>query len=154
MLNDLRKFFEEKLLPSASETESTDRGIEYATAALFIELAKSDFTQDDDEHQMIFDTLKTTFGLEEDELSELVSLAESASADANDLYQFTSLVNKHYQTRQKIALLENFWRVAYADGRLDKYEEHFIRKVAGLINLAPSEFIKTKLRVKEQSKPL
>ena len=152
MLNNLKKFFEEKLLPSESETDSTVHGIEYATAALFIELAKSDFAQDDVEQQLIFKTLKTTFHLNEDELNELVSLAESASTDASDLYQFTSLVNQHYRTEQKIALLENFWRVAYADGRLDKYEEHFIRKVCGLINLAPSEFIKTKLRVKQQTK--
>jgi uncharacterized tellurite resistance protein B-like protein len=51
---------------------------------------------------------------------------------------------------QKIALLESLWRVAFADGRLDKYEEQFIRRIAGLINLPPSEFTKTKLRIKHQ----
>jgi len=145
MLTKLKKFFD---LPTENDASGTSHGIEYASAALLVELAKSDFKQDESEQQQIFATLEDTFDLSKDELGELVELAESASAEASDLYQFTSLVNEHYSNAQKIALLENFWRLAYADGRLDKYEEHFIRKVTGLINLAPSEFIKAKLRVK------
>jgi len=93
--------------------------------------------------------LRDTFALADADLQELLALAESGTSDANDIFQFTSLVNDHYTNDQKIMLLENFWKVAYADGRLDKYEEQFIRKVAGLINLPPSEFTKTKHRVKQ-----
>ena len=149
MLKDLKNFFEQHLLPSEEESESEVSGIEYATAALLIELAKADFDEDILERQLIFATLRDTFELSDEDLEELVSLAESASADANDLFQFTSLVNQHYSNEEKILLLENFWKVAYADGRLDKYEEQFIRKVGGLINLPPSEFTKTKLRVRK-----
>ncbi len=149
MLKDLKNFFEQHLLPSEEESESEVGGIEYATAALLIELAKADFDEDILERQLIFATLRDTFELSDEDLEELVSLAESASADANDLFQFTSLVNQYYSNEEKILLLENFWKVAYADGRLDKYEEQFIRKVAGLINLPPSEFTKTKLRVRK-----
>ena len=93
--------------------------------------------------------LRTTFDLNNGELEELVSMAEEASTDAHDLFQFTSLVNQYYSSDEKIRLLENFWKVAYADGRVDKYEMQFIRKVAGLINLPPSEFARTKLRVRD-----
>lgn len=150
MLKDIKKFFEEKLLIEETNDQGLQKGIEYATAALMIELAKADFEEDDIERQLILAMLRDTFDIEGEYLEELMTTAEAASADASDLFQFTSLVNEHYDNDQKILLLENLWRVAYADGRLDKYEEQFIRKIAGLVNLPPSEFTKTKLRVKHQ----
>ena len=39
------------------------------------------------------------------------------------------------------------WEVAYADGHLDVMEEALIRKVAGLIYVNHSDFIRAKLAV-------
>ncbi|MDG1205555.1 MAG: TerB family tellurite resistance protein [Pseudomonadales bacterium] len=153
MLNSIKKFFEEHLQPEISDGTTNAQGIEYATAALLIELAKSDFAEHPLERQLIVAMLRDTFELADEDLEQLLTLAESGTSDANDLFQFTSLVNDHYTNEQKIILLENFWKVAYADGRLDKYEELFIRKVAGLINLPPSEFTKTKHRIKQSLAP-
>ncbi len=150
MLKDIKRFFEEKLLLEEKSESGLTKGIEYATAALMIELAKADFEEDDIERQLIIAMLRDTFDIEGEFLEELMQSAESGSADASDLFQFTTLINEHYDNEKKIALLENLWRVAYADGRLDKYEVTFIRKIAGLIHLAPSEFTKTKLRIKHQ----
>ena len=149
MLSSIKKFFEDHLQPEIFDGTTNAKGIEYATAALLIELAKSDFAEHPLERQLIIAMLQDTFTLAEVDLQELLTLAESGTSDANDIFQFTSLVNDHYTSDQKIILLENFWKVAYADGRLDKYEEQFIRKVAGLINLPPSEFTKTKHRIKQ-----
>ena len=149
MLSDIKKFFEEKLQLNEPDVQATNTGIEYATAALLIELAKSDFEEDELERQLIVAMLRDTFSIDGDDLDELITRAETASADASDLFQFTSLINEHYSNEQKILLLENFWKVAYADGRLDKYEETFIRKIAGLLHLPAAEFSKTKMRVKE-----
>ena len=149
MLSSIKNFFEDHLQPEISDGTTNAKGIEYATAALLIELAKSDFAEHPTERQLIIAMLRDTFALADADLQELLALAESGTSDANDIFQFTSLVNDHYTIDQKIMLLENFWKVAYADGRLDKYEEQFIRKVAGLINLPPSEFTKTKHRVKQ-----
>ena len=149
MLSSIKKFFEDHLQPEIFDGTTNAESIEYATAALLIELAKSDFAEHPLERQLIIAMLQDTFTLAEVDLQELLTLAESGTSDANDIFQFTSLVNDHYTNDQKIILLENFWKVAYADGRLDKYEEQFIRKVAGLINLPPSEFTKTKHRIKQ-----
>jgi uncharacterized tellurite resistance protein B-like protein len=40
------------------------------------------------------------------------------------------------------------WRIAFSDKRLDKYEDHLIRKVSELIYVSHSDFIKTKLKVR------
>ena len=37
------------------------------------------------------------------------------------------------------------WAVAYADGNVDKYEEHLIRQVAELTYVPHSDYIQSKL---------
>ena len=145
MLGKITKSFEDTLQVN-EETEGTKK-IEFATAAIFLELANSDYDSHESETVLIVDLLRKTFDLNEDDLTSLIDLAKEETKDSHDLYQFTSMVNKHFNNEEKIKLLENCWHLAFADGRLDKYEEHFIRKIAGLINLPPSEFVKTKVRV-------
>ena len=38
------------------------------------------------------------------------------------------------------------WDVAYADGRIDKYEDYTIRKISDLLYIKHADFIKAKLR--------
>jgi hypothetical protein len=40
--------------------------------------------------------------------------------------------------------------VAYADQHLDRYEDHLVRKVADLIHVRHSDFIRTKLEVRSR----
>lgn len=150
MINDIKRFFTETLLPQDDSTpQEHERGIQHATAALLIELSKSDFEQHTQEEDFIVNTLKEAFGLDQQPLDDLIEWAESATAEAHDLYQFTRLVNEHYGVADKVRLLENLWKVAFIDGRIDRYEEQFIRQVAGLLNRPHSDFIKSKISAKE-----
>ena len=38
------------------------------------------------------------------------------------------------------------WDIAYADGRIDKYEDYTIRKISDLLYVKHSDFMKAKLR--------
>jgi uncharacterized tellurite resistance protein B-like protein len=80
-----------------------------------------------------------------------MELAESELHDATDYHQFTALINKGYDAQHKQAILEFMWQVAYADGQLDMYEEHVIRKVADLLYIPHRDFIRLKERVKLSS---
>ena len=73
-------------------------------------------------------------------------MAESEVEESVSLHQFTRLVNDNYNPEQKLALIESMWKVAFADGELDKYEDYLIRKVADLIYVSHSEFIRCKLK--------
>jgi uncharacterized tellurite resistance protein B-like protein len=146
MIDAFKKFFERALMPDPQSDDKTP-GIQYATAALLIEMARADFDADDLERALIMAMLRDTFDLDEDLLAELVRLAETGAEEAVDVYQFTQLVNEHYSFDDKTQLIRNLWRVAYADGRLDRYEEQFLRKVAGLLHIPHADFIKAKLEV-------
>ena len=144
MLTGIRDFFSGMASASESSEERSTQEIQLATAALLIELARADFAVDEKEWQVIVGVLQQTFHLPAETLQELVRLAEEELKEATDLFQFTQLVNQHYSYKDKLMLLENMWQVAFADGRIDKYEDHLIRKVVGLIHVSHADFIKTK----------
>jgi uncharacterized tellurite resistance protein B-like protein len=41
------------------------------------------------------------------------------------------------------------WKVAFADGSIDKYEDHIIRRISDLINLSHSDFIRLKINARD-----
>lgn len=150
MLQNISIFFEKYLNPTL-ESDTGDEVIDrlhLASAALMIELSKADYSIDDSELKKISSILQKKFDLPEDTLEELFDLAQQEAEDATSLYQFTSLINEAYEYPAKITLIQNMWEVAFADGNLDRYEEHLIRKVAELLYVSHSDFIKTKLAVK------
>ena len=151
MLFAIKQFFEEKLaVGSEQDNEQDKHKIELASAALMFELMKTDTEIDERETQALANVLRDTFALDKDTIKNLLTLAESASHEATSLYEFTSMVNEHYNYDQRVKLIENLWRVAFADTKLDRYEEHMIRKVSDLIYVRHSDFIRTKLLVKQR----
>ena len=120
-----------------------------AAAALLIETARADFTQDGVEEASMAAMLKTGLGLSDGEVGELLQLANREVDAATSLYQFTRTVNDHFSPAQKTQLVADMWRVAYADGDLDKYEEHLIRRVADLVYVAHEDYIRAKITAAE-----
>lgn len=150
MLLAIKQFFEEKLAVNAQQaTQQDDRKIELATAALMFELMRTDEYIDARETQALTTLLGETFSLDQDSLQILLRMAEVAATQATSLFEFTSLINDSYSYNQRVQLIENLWRVAFADHKLDRYEEHMIRKVSDLIHVKHSDFIRTKLQVKQ-----
>ena len=150
MLQSINTFFNKYLSPA----EQHDAGValveknHLACAALMFELCKADHSIDDIETKKISSILQSKFNLPEATLEELFNLAQQEADEATSVYQFTSLINESYDQKDKIALIQNMWEVAFADGNLDRYEEHLIRKVAELLYVSHSDFIKSKLAVK------
>lgn len=143
MLDRIQSFFREQLVPEAGDADPQHRR-NLAAAALLIEIARADFEFDDDEQAAIESALRGSLDVTEDEIAELVRLAAEESRDATSLHQFTRLVNETHEIADKRALMEQLWRVAYADGRVDRYEEQILRRIAELLHLRHAEFMQAK----------
>jgi uncharacterized tellurite resistance protein B-like protein len=150
-MNDrLKAFFEEALLPSEDADEYERAvGIQYATAALLIEVSKADSEQDELERAVIKAMLQDTFDLSDDMLEKIVELADAATAEAGGVSQFTAMINDNYGHADKKKLVEYLWVVAFADGRLDRYEEQFIAKVAGELSLTEDDLEDAKVAAQD-----
>ena len=150
MNNFIKKFFDLKLAP---KSETTQKDPEHATrlamAALMLEVAEADYQQQPEEKDMLIELARKSFNLNQADADELVELASKEYEASTDYFEFTRLINDNYSEKQKIKLIENLWRIAYADKVLDKYEEHVIRRIADLIYVSHKDFIETKLRAKK-----
>jgi len=121
-------------------------GRHLAAAALLIEVARADYGFDPREQVALTQALRRNFGLSHAEIDTLLALAEAEARASTSSYTFTRLVNDEYSDQEKSELLRAMWSVAFADGAVDKYEEHLIRKIAGLIYVPHQEFIRTRLQ--------
>tara|TARA_B110000438_G_C15381535_1_gene464980 strand:- start:73 stop:516 length:444 start_codon:yes stop_codon:yes gene_type:complete len=141
MLDALKNLF---VKPVKNIEESVEHQLRLAAAALLIELVYADDEVAESELASLRLAVQQALGLSKDEVDGIVELASIAARDSISLYEFTRLINDHYSQEQKATLIESMWRIAYADGDLDKYEEHMIRNVANLIYVPHRDFIRLK----------
>ena len=146
-MNFFKKIFktEESENPTIDDKTSTK-----ACIALLLETSMADEVLDESELMALKNTLQKDFQINEDEIDELIDLAKENVKDSTSLYEFTRDINDNFDASERVKLIESMWKIAYADGNIDKYEEHIIRKVSNLIYVAHSDFIKAKLTAKEQ----
>jgi|TARA_B110000908_G_scaffold121500_1_gene142431 uncharacterized tellurite resistance protein B-like protein len=150
VIESIKSFFENKLTKKEEEEapSSAMSRVDLTCAALLVEVMNSDHELDEREHQEFMAVLQQSYNIAESDLEELTQLAKDEAFEATSLYEFTKLINDSYDYQQKVGLIENMWRIAFSDKRLDKYEDHLIRKVSELIYVSHSDFIKTKLKVR------
>jgi len=123
--------------------------LQLATAALLFEMLRADFDEHPDEYVALERALQDSFSLSASETRQLTQLADREAADAVSLYQFTGLINQHFSAGEKVQVIEMLWQVAYADGRVDRYEEALVRKISDLLHVPHRDFIQAKHRVQE-----
>jgi uncharacterized tellurite resistance protein B-like protein len=151
MISTIKQFFEKNIKPSANTSvEVSEHSLQLATSALLIEMMRADAEISEDERETITDIIRSKYGLTEDEISTLIQLAKEEIVKATGYFEFTSLINKGFSYEQKVKVVEHLWEVAFSDASLDKYEEHMVRKIAGLIYVSHKDFIDAKLRVKKK----
>lgn len=150
MLSTFKSFFDRNFSKTTTEApDDTAKKLNLASAALMIEVMNSDHQLDDREAAEFMRVLKDELSISSDEINELAALAEKQAKDATSLYEFTRLINDHFDYSQKTDLIENMWRIAFSDETLDKYEDNLIRKVSELIYVSHSDFIQSKLKVRD-----
>lgn len=144
MLSKLQQFFNHYLIESDTENVSLDHQLQLACAVLMVEMIHVDNQVTESEQQKIRSLLNRQFQLDESEINDLLELATDEKHDATDYYAYTSLLNKHFSQQQKTDLVASLWSLAYADNELNKYEEHLVRRLAELLHVPHTAFIKAK----------
>ena len=149
MLSQLQSLFNKLSENKASDHRLSVSELQLATAALMVEVATIDQQFDNVELSTLRRQLDQQFSLSKDALDALTQQATEASKEASSLYEFTQLINQHCNDDEKYLLACDLWRIAYADGKIDKYEEHIIRRIADLIYLRHSDFIRAKHEIRD-----
>ena len=148
MLQRLRELLERHLsepLNGSVDDAKSESAVRLATAALLVEMSRADFQVQGPEVQRVRQLLATEFSLDDTDATVLFEHGETQADSATSLYEFTGLINSAFDADHKARLIRMLWDVAVADGQVDRYEDHLVRKVADLIHVPHSVFIRTKL---------
>ena len=147
----LNKWFDKisaALDPNAAEIISA-LDIERVSAILLVEIARADHVVEPSERDAIEAALGQAGNLSPDELKNVVDDALNDADSAISLFEHVRLINEQFDRPSKLALVEQMWRVALADGNIDGYEEYTIRKLCDLLFIKHRDFMQTKLKVIE-----
>ncbi len=146
MIEHLKKLF---AVPAAEPVQADTHQLAVAATALMVQLARVDNHEDERELQIILDCAVQAHQVTREEAEEILADALAHAEDATSLYEFTGQINDHFDQDQKQSLLESIWRVALADGRIDKYEEHLIRRMADLLHLHHREYMQARHKAED-----
>ena len=146
MLKHIKNFFDQHLVPgSVMDDAYSEHVLRLAIGALLLEMTHMDGEVWQEQREAVEMAVLKHFDLTEDETAKLLELAEEERSESTDYFQFTSLINNHYTSEEKVRLVELLWRTAYANKDLHMYEEHLVRKIADLLHVPHSAFIAAKL---------
>jgi len=137
------------LLSTTESTSQPDR-VPLAAAVLLLEVAGADGEFSTEEEDVIHNLLVNRFALDQEMCAGLMQLAEDTKKESADLHQFTSQINRNFSQPEKEEIIESFWQLAFADGRLDVHEEAMLRQLASLIGLSHHQLIEAKLKVRDE----
>jgi uncharacterized tellurite resistance protein B-like protein len=147
MIDAIGEFFRDRLQVQKN-SDSTEDAARLAAAALLFEAAMSDYDLGEEERTTIQQLVREQFDLDDADASALATLAQQRVRESVGLHGFTSLINQHWSEKDRLNLVEQMWRVVYADGRLDDHELHLMRKIQRLLHIPQNDFVSAKLRHK------
>lgn len=151
MIERLKQLF---LAPGDAVPAKPDRHqLAVAATALMVQLARIDRDQDERELEIIVDCAVQRLDVTQEEADAILQDALNEADGATSLYEFTGLINDHLDQERKQQLLESIWQVAFADGRIDRYEEHLIRRMAELLHLNHREYMMARHRAEQAGQP-
>lgn len=118
-----------------------------SVAVLLVEagLMQGDFSAE--ERAVTVRLLCRRFALSADEADELITRAEARARSTAQYFPFTNSLNNSMSIEDKIEVVEMLWRIAYADGNLDAFEDQLIRQVAGLLHVPDRDRMDARRRV-------
>jgi uncharacterized tellurite resistance protein B-like protein len=116
-----------------ADEQAREAAIRMATAVLMTEVARADHEYDESEFDLLLNLITRHFQMSPEEAIELANEADNTAEDNVSLHSFTQLLNKNLSEREKEHIVSLLWQVAYADGRLDKYEDSLVLKISDLL---------------------
>jgi uncharacterized tellurite resistance protein B-like protein len=147
MLKALRTLFEDDDAARAVSAQER-RHLQVAAASLMHETTRVDLAESEEERATALAALTDLFGLD---AREGVAALEEGREKAKHLTSYfgpVSVVKRDFNQAERVRFIEHLWRIAYADGRLDPYEDHYVRKIGHLLYVANTELMLARSRAR------
>lgn len=146
MLKKLLDRVSDALDPGEREPQAVDRHetLRLATAVLMVDVARADNQFSEVEFNHVMELATKHFDLSPEEAAELTNRADEKAEELVSLHDFTQLLHGHLDEEEKASVVRLLWQVAYADGRLDMYEDALVLKIGDLLHVSRGRVMQLK----------
>ena len=129
---------------SEAGAQNRESALRLATAILMLDVARADDVFDESEFDRALKLIETHFDLPPEEAAQLVNLANEKAENLISVHEFTQLLHQHLDEDEKAHVIALLWQIAYADGRLDKYEDSLVLKISDLLHVSRGRVMRLK----------
>lgn len=110
-----------------------------AVAALLLEMAHIDGEFSDREAELLIDMLGADISRSLVEGEALFVRARALLRRAESIDAIALAMRERFEPNERLGLVTALWRVARADGRVDRYEAYLVNRIARLLDV-PARF--------------
>lgn len=127
------------------------RNLTLAVASLLHEATRVDLDESPAEYAAAKRALADLCGAAEEEAAGLLAEGRAKAERLTSYFAPVSVVKRDLSLPQRIQFVEHLWRIAYADGRLDQYEDHYVRKIAHLLYVPNTQSMVARSRAQKNA---
>jgi uncharacterized tellurite resistance protein B-like protein len=109
------------------------RQLQLAVAVLLHEARRADYAEGAHESGAALTALADLFALDAGECAALLEEGRARAQQLTSFYAPVTIIKRDFSLEERIRLVEHLWRVTFAEGGLDQYEDHYVRKIAHLL---------------------
>ena len=139
----MKKFIERLFKRKSSENKNEDLTssslIEEAVAVLLLRAANIDGKKDSKEIDAIKKLIIKQFNYDEQKTNALIDSASDKEESSTDLFEWSKIINDHYDLDSKKIVFSMMCEIICADGLIDPFESNFIRRLSGLLYISDKE---------------
>jgi uncharacterized tellurite resistance protein B-like protein len=124
------------------------RHLHVAVASLLHEATRVDLSERAEERAVAEAALAELFGLGMEECATVFAEGREKAQQLTSYFGPVAVIKRDMPPTERARLIEQLWRVAYADGGLDPYEDHYVRKIGHLLYVPNTEIMLARNRVR------
>ena len=150
MLRTLKRLLETPSGDAHAAPALERRHLQLAVAVLLHEARRADYAEGhEEETRRAQAALTELFRLDAASATELLEQGKARAQQLSSFYAPVSVVKRDYSMDERITLVEHLWRIAFADGNLNPYEDHYVRKIAHLLYVPTTQCMVARNRARE-----
>jgi uncharacterized tellurite resistance protein B-like protein len=135
----IKKFFGEKSSNKENQDELNGSVIEEAVVVLLLRAANIDGKKDEQEIEAIKRLIIKQFNYDEEKADILITSASEKEESSADLFEWSKIINDHYDLDSKKIVFRMMCEIICADGLIDPFESNLIRRLSGLLYISDKD---------------
>ena len=133
-----------KIFSKSDASKDTPESLEKSLSVLISEVIRVDYDIAKIDLEVANKILIETYGLKASQATRLISEALEIQNRPTSYHPFVKTINEKLSYDEKVAVIEGLWKIAVADKRVDKYEDHIIRKFSELLHIQHVDLVERK----------